>query len=86
MNFDLQDLSGTFSTFDIIVSLSLAFVLSAVIGWVYRYTHKNVSYSQSYVQTLVMVGMISALIMLVVGSYDSATPSRKPVMSGSSSW
>lgn len=68
MNFDLQDLSGTFSTFDIIVSLSLAFVLSAVIGWVYRYTHKNVSYSQSYVQTLVMVGMIISLIMLVVGS------------------
>ncbi|MCK8671662.1 DUF4956 domain-containing protein [Rhodococcus sp. HM1] len=68
MNFDLQDLSGTFSTFDIIVSLSLSFVLSAVIGWVYRYTHKNVSYSQSYVQTLVMVGMIISLIMLVVGS------------------
>ncbi|MFD6673201.1 DUF4956 domain-containing protein [Rhodococcus zopfii] len=68
MNFDLQDLSGTFTTFDIIVSLSLAFVLSAVIGWVYRYTHKNVSYSQSYVQTLVMVGMIISLIMLVVGS------------------
>ncbi|WP_072814518.1 DUF4956 domain-containing protein [Rhodococcus zopfii] len=68
MNFDLQDLSGTFTTFDSIVSLSLAFVLSAVIGWVYRYTHKNVSYSQSYVQTLVMVGMIISLIMLVVGS------------------
>lgn len=68
MNFDIQDLSGTFSTFDIIVSLSLAFVLSAIIGWVYRYTHKNVSYSQSYVQTLVMVGMIVSLIMLVVGS------------------
>ncbi|NLE82193.1 MAG: DUF4956 domain-containing protein [Rhodococcus sp.] len=68
MNFDFQDLSGTFTTFDIIVSLSLSFVLSAIIGWVYRYTHKNVSYSQSYVQTLVMVGMVIALIMLVVGS------------------
>ncbi|QCQ93254.1 DUF4956 domain-containing protein [Rhodococcus sp. SGAir0479] len=68
MNFDLQDLSGTFTTFDIIVSLALAFVLSAIVGWVYRYTHKNVSYSQSYVQTLVMVGMIVSLIMLVVGS------------------
>ncbi|BCN61685.1 DUF4956 domain-containing protein [Prescottella equi] len=70
MNFDLQDLSGTFSTFDIIVSLSLslAFVLSAIIGWVYRLTHKNVSYSQSYVQTLVLVGMVISLIMLVVGS------------------
>ena len=68
MNFDFQDLSGTFTTFDIVVSLALSFVLSSVIAWVYRYTHKNVSYSQSYVQTLVMVGMIIALIMLVVGS------------------
>ncbi|CRK53961.1 conserved membrane hypothetical protein [Rhodococcus sp. RD6.2] len=68
MTLDLQDLSGTFSTLDIIVSLSLSFVLSAIIGWVYRYTHKNVSYSQSYVQTLVMVGMVISLIMLVVGS------------------
>lgn len=68
MNLDFQDLSGTFTTFDIVVSLSLSFVLSAVIGWVYRYTHKNVSYSQSYVQTLVLAGMVVSLIMLVVGS------------------
>ncbi|OOL32483.1 membrane protein [Rhodococcus rhodochrous] len=68
MNFDLQDLSGTFTTFDIIVSLSLSFVLASIIGWVYRHTHTNVSYSQSYVQTLVLVGMVISLIMLVVGS------------------
>ena len=36
MTFDLQDLSGTFTTFDIVVSLSLSFVLSTAIGWVYR--------------------------------------------------
>lgn len=68
MNIDLQDLSGTFNTFDIVCSLALSFVLSAIVAWVYRYTHKNVSYSQSFVQTLVMCGMIIALIMLVVGS------------------
>lgn len=68
MNFDFQDLSGTFTAFDIVVSLTLSFVLSSVIAWVYRYTHKNVSYSQSYVQTLVLCGMIITLIMLVVGS------------------
>ena len=49
-------------------SLSLSFVLSATIGWVYRATHRNVSYSQSYVQTLVILGMLISLIMLVVGS------------------
>jgi uncharacterized membrane protein YhiD involved in acid resistance len=68
MPFNLQDLSGTFSVADIAVSLALSFVLSAAIGWVYRSTHRNVSYSQSYVQTLVILGMLVSLIMLVVGS------------------
>ncbi|MET7402544.1 DUF4956 domain-containing protein [Dactylosporangium sp. NPDC005572] len=68
MNLDVQDLSGTFSVGDIALALSLAFVLSAAVGWVYRFTHRNVSYSQSYVQTLVILGMLISLIMLVVGS------------------
>ncbi|MFD3427357.1 DUF4956 domain-containing protein [Nocardia fluminea] len=68
MNFDIQDLSGTFTTFDIVMSLSLSFVLSSIIAFVYKRTHKNISYSQSYVQTLVVVGMVISLIMLVVGS------------------
>ncbi|GAA1617048.1 DUF4956 domain-containing protein [Catellatospora bangladeshensis] len=68
MNFELQDLTGTFSVTDIVMAMSLAFLLSAFIGWVYRATHRNVSYSQSYVQTLVILGMLVSLIMLVVGS------------------
>ena len=68
MDFNVQDLSGTFSVGDIAISLALAFVLSAIVGWVYRATHRNVSYSQSYVQTLVILGMLISLIMLVVGS------------------
>lgn len=68
MNFDLQELSGTFSVADVVAAMALSFILSTVIGYTYRYTHRNVSYSQSYVQTLVIVGMIVALIMLVVGS------------------
>jgi uncharacterized membrane protein YhiD involved in acid resistance len=66
MNF--QDLSGTFSAFDVAAALGLAFALSLMIGWVYRMTHRNISYSQSYVQTLVILGMLVSLIMLVVGS------------------
>ncbi|GAA0962068.1 hypothetical protein GCM10009558_080800 [Virgisporangium aurantiacum] len=68
MPFDVQDLSGTFSVGDIAISLTLSFVLSVMIGWVYRFTHRNISYSQSYVQTLVILGMLISLIMLVVGS------------------
>jgi uncharacterized membrane protein YhiD involved in acid resistance len=68
MDFTFQDLSGTFSVADIAIAMALSFVLSAMIGWVYRATHRNVSYSQSYVQTLVILGMLISLIMLVVGS------------------
>ncbi|MEV0590114.1 DUF4956 domain-containing protein [Nonomuraea cavernae] len=68
MDFTFQDLSGTFSVADIAIAMVLSFVLSAMIGWVYRATHRNVSYSQSYVQTLVVLGMLISLIMLVVGS------------------
>jgi hypothetical protein len=68
MPFDAQDLSGTFSVGDVAIALTLSFVLSAMIGWIYRFTHRNISYSQSYVQTLVILGMLIALIMLVIGS------------------
>lgn len=68
MNFDVSDLSGTFSAADVALTLSLSFVLSLVIGLVYRATHRNISYSQSFVQTLVVVGMVIGVIMLVVGS------------------
>ena len=42
--------------------------MSTVVGFVYRATHRNISYSQSYVQTLIVVAMIIAVLMLVVGS------------------
>lgn len=70
MNFDfgITDLSGTFSVMDVVLALSLAFVCSTVVAFCYRGTHQNVSYSQSYVQTLIVLGMLVALIMLIVGS------------------
>ncbi|UED87473.1 DUF4956 domain-containing protein [Streptomyces profundus] len=68
LDFGITDLSGTFSVLDVTVALSLAFVASLVVAWTYRATHRNISYSQSYVHTLIVLGMLIALIMLVVGS------------------
>ena len=68
LDFGLTDLSGTFSVADVLLSLGLSFVTSVVVAWVYRSTLKNISYSQGYVQTLVMLGMLISLIMLIVGS------------------
>lgn len=68
LDFGITDLSGTFSVLDVTLALSLAFVASLVVAWTYRTTHRNISYSQSYVHTLIILGMLIALIMLVVGS------------------
>jgi uncharacterized membrane protein YhiD involved in acid resistance len=65
---NFQDLTGTFSVTDVVLGLVLSFALTAVIGWVYQITHKGTSYTQSYVHTLVLMGMVVSIIMLIVGS------------------
>ncbi len=62
------DLSGTFTFLDIALVLFLSFTLSLLIAWIYRFTHRGVSYSQGYVHTLVIMGTVVSLIMLIIGS------------------
>ncbi len=62
------DVSANLTFFDVAGALVLSYLLSLVVGWVYRYTHKGVSYSQSYVHTLVIMGTVVSLIMLIIGS------------------
>lgn len=66
--FNFEDLTGMFSIADVVIVLLLSFVLSSAIGWVYQITHRGASYTQSFVQTLVLNGMVVAVIMLIVGS------------------
>ncbi len=62
------DLSGNISMLDMASVLLLSFTLMMMIGWVYRLTHRGVSYSQGYVHTLVILGTVVSLIMLIIGS------------------
>ncbi len=62
------NLTSSITFFDVATALLLSFVLSLAIAWIYRATHKGVSYSQQYVHTLVMMGTIVSLIMLIIGS------------------
>ncbi len=68
MGINFQDLTGEFSVIDVVLCMLLSFALSAFIGWIYKITHKGTSYTQSFVYTLVMNGMVVALVMMVVGS------------------
>ena len=66
--FNFQTLTGEFAVIDVVLCLVLSFALSAFIGWIYQTTHRGTSYTQSFVVTLVMNGMVVALVMMVVGS------------------
>ena len=63
-----QDATDVFSVADIVLVTVLSFLLALVIARVYQLTYKGVSYTQSYVHTLIMMAMIVAIIMLVIGS------------------
>ncbi len=67
-SFNIQDLSSEFTIIDVVLVLLLSFLLSAFIGWIYQRTHRGTSYTQSFVYTLVLNGMIVGLVMLIIGS------------------
>jgi uncharacterized membrane protein YhiD involved in acid resistance len=65
---NITDLTSEFAVTDMVLVMVLSFVLSAAIGWIYQITHRGTSYTQSFVFTLVLNGMVVALVMLVIGS------------------
>ena len=62
------DISADISLLDVVCVLLLSFMLTLIVGWLYRATHRGVSYSQTYVHTLVILGTVVSLIMLIIGS------------------
>ena len=66
--FNIQDLTSEFTVMEVVLVLVLSFLLSAFIGWIYKNTHRGASYTQSFVFTLVLNGMVVALVMMIVGS------------------
>jgi uncharacterized membrane protein YhiD involved in acid resistance len=52
----------------VLFNLGLAFVLSLIIAWVYKITHKGLSYSQTFVMMLILAGIVIAAVMMVIGN------------------
>lgn len=57
-----------YSPQSIIINLILALAAGLVIGVIYRKTHKGLSYSQSFVITLVLMCITVSAVMMVIGS------------------
>jgi hypothetical protein len=64
----LQEATNVFTVWDVALVITLSFLLSLIVGWVYKITYQGVAYTQSYVHTLALMTMVVAVIMLIVGS------------------
>lgn len=55
-------------TLEVLMALGLSLLCTLGIALVYRFTHRAADYSQSYVTSLVLMGLVTTVIMIVIGS------------------
>jgi|TARA_Y100000310_G_scaffold214702_1_gene215633 uncharacterized membrane protein YhiD involved in acid resistance len=60
--------AGNFTIGHIVFNLILTLVLVVLIAWVYRMTHRGLSYSQNFISTIILMSMITTVIMMVIGN------------------
>jgi len=69
MNFNMPISSAAIADLrTALVSLLAAFAMSHLLAVVYVWSHRGLSYTQSFVQTLVMSGVVTAMMMLAIGN------------------
>lgn len=62
--------TSEFSVTGILLSLLLAFVLGQLLAWMYYFTHSGLSYSRSFVQSLILITVIVSMVMsTIAGSF-----------------
>tara|TARA_B100000927_G_scaffold283940_1_gene272242 strand:- start:189 stop:911 length:723 start_codon:yes stop_codon:yes gene_type:complete len=58
---------------EVFFALAVSFGLNLIIGALYKSTYRGTRYSQDYVHTLVIVGTVTTILILVVGSHPNAS-------------
>jgi hypothetical protein len=64
----LNQLIPTISFFDVFVNIGIAFVFGILIATLYRYTYQGFSYSNDFVNTLIIITMVTAIVIMVIGN------------------
>lgn len=54
--------------FDVIVNILLSFAIGLLIAQIYRITYSGYTYSASFVNTLVIITMVTAIVIMVIGN------------------
>jgi hypothetical protein len=65
---NILELNLSVSIIFIIINLFLSLILGLIISTVYRKTHKGLSYSQSFVLTIIFLTIITTSVIMVIGN------------------
>ena len=57
---------------EVIFALAISFGLNLLIGTLYKTTYRGTRYSQDYVHTLVILGTVTTILIMVVGTHPNA--------------
>ena len=71
---------------EVVFALGVSFGLNLIIGTLYKATYRGTRYSQDYVHTLVIVGTVTTILILVVGSHPNASAIGFGMFAASSLW
>ena len=63
----VQTASESVSVLTLVFTILLAFVLSSVLAFVYQKTFRGLSYSRNFVQSIVLISIISTVVIQSVG-------------------
>jgi uncharacterized membrane protein YhiD involved in acid resistance len=65
---DTGAVGGSGGLWQLLAALALSLFLSLILAYIYRQTHRGLSYSVSFVHTMVIMGATVAVIMMIIGS------------------
>lgn len=65
---NITDLTTRASLVDAFIAIFLSFILTFAIATIYRLTHTGARYSQSFVQTIIIMGIVVSVVMIVIGN------------------
>lgn len=68
INNQLQELQAIYFPNEIIFNLILSFFLGLLISFVYKKTHKGMSYSQSFMITNIFLSLIVCMVIMTIGN------------------
>tara|TARA_B100001564_G_scaffold358017_1_gene375636 strand:- start:1131 stop:1811 length:681 start_codon:yes stop_codon:yes gene_type:complete len=68
MNSLLPEFQAIYLPQEILINLTLAFILGVIVSIIYKKTHKGLSYSQSFMVTNIFVAVIVCMVIMIIGN------------------